>query len=365
MTMRLEVDSTEYEGFLSASVTLRLDALTNTFAFKATSADGAPLPFVGGEGCRVVVDGEAVLTGWIEIVNESHSATSHSISIQGRDLTSDLVDSTLPAINDIRGLGLTLKGMIERVLQEIESAVKVIDLTPIEPFSLTEDTASPDPGEGAFDFIEKYARKKQVLLTSDGDANVVITQSSGVRINASLQHIKGSDDNNVLEADVSYDSTGLFRTYEVISSRSFSPLNAAGVSDLATATDQRGGTTDVTQRFGRKLVLVAETGASSDQNLLRAEWEASIRRARSRVYSATVQGYRNQTGALWAVNTLVSVVDTYSDIDSQMLINSVVFTIDGEGGSVTALTLLPSDAYTLELNEPVSTKGDVGGQTFI
>ena len=103
-------------------------------------------------------------------------------------------------------------------------------------------------------------------------------------------------------------------------------------------------------RAGRQFVIVAENAGS---NLLdRAKWEANVRKARGRVYGATVDGFYNETGELWQVNKLVQVVDEFVDINSRMLINSVNFSANIYGGKNTTLSLVEKNAYSLTLEEP-------------
>ena len=54
-------------------------------------------------------------------------------------------------------------------------------------FSDAEDLASPEPGENAFAFIEKYAKKRQVLLTSDSSGRIVIDANSGIKADGAVQ----------------------------------------------------------------------------------------------------------------------------------------------------------------------------------
>jgi prophage tail gpP-like protein len=93
----------------------------------------------------------------------------------------------------------------------------------------------------------------------------------------------------------------------------------------------------------------------------RNKWEYNIRQARSRVYSATVHGFRNQTGSLWAINKTVSVNDEFAGINARMLINSVKFSIS-DSGKETVLSLVNKDSYTLEL--PTQTSIDQIGLKF-
>lgn len=359
MSITIEVSGDQYENFLSASVNIRLDALTNTFAFTSTSQGGEPLPFLGGEPCKIFVGGELVLTGFIEVVNVSYDGESHTISVMGRDKTGDLLDSTLDNIPDLRGQSLTLKGLIEKVLEGSNLSQILVfqqkDLD-IEPFNGAEDIANPEPGKSIFEFIEKYARKRQVLLTSNGDGNIVITQSSGITIPDTIQNLIPSNaasvNNNVLKASVSYDTTGRFNIYKFVSSLSPIAANIAGVVDLESLVNQSGGTTDPEIRASRQMILTAETPSSDGQAEKRAQWEANIRKARGRVYSATVLGFRNTSGNLWQINNLLSVVDDFCGISSQMLINSVSFNLDLNQGNITTMSLLNKNAYTLSIAEP-------------
>jgi prophage tail gpP-like protein len=351
--MKLQVDGDDYDSFESLSATINLDALSNSFSFTTTSQDGKAMPFVGGEACRVLVDGEIQVTGVIEIVRENTSADDHGIQYGGRDNTADIVDSTVGLISDIRA-PITLKSLCEKTISHIGSDVKVVDQVSPDEFNEAEDVSAPEPGDNAFQFLEIWSRKRHVLLTSNGDADLVISPSKGRKISATLRHQIGSDANNILSHSVSYNLTGLYSRYQFASQLNPIATVRSGDTDLESLVDQSGGVvqSDAGVRDGRTLTLVSESSASATQNTDRATWEARVRKSRSRVYSCTVHGYRNTTGDLWRTNTIVQVVDDYARIDSPMLINNVEFNLDQRGGSSTTLTLVDQNAYELELSEP-------------
>ena len=352
--MRLEVNGVEFENFLSAQVQIRLDSLCRAFSFTAVSTRGDPLPFSGGESCRVIVDGEAVLTGHIEIVDADYDKESHTITVEGRDKLGDLVDSSLLAIDDIRS-PITLKQIVERIISALGLDIIVIDEANPEPFNESEDIASPEPGQNAFEFLEAIARKRQVFLTSNGAGNLVILKSPGADSGYLLQNIIDANDNNILSGSVSYDNTGIFNKYTMSSSMNPVALNSAGDTDIASIVNQSGsatGSARLSGRVGRQLVLVSEGSFSNDEDGKRADWEKRIREARSRVHSVSVQEYRPEND-LWAVNTTVGIVDEFAKINERMLINSVTFSQDADSGSLTNLSLIEENAYNLELAEPV------------
>lgn len=353
MSIRLKVNGVEYENFESASVDIRLDALCRAFSFTATATADQPLPFKGGAACEVIVDGELVLTGHIEVISVTYDSGSHSINVQGRDRTADLLDSTLGAIDDLRTDSFTLKQLIEAVIKSLGLSLTVIDEANPPPFNPAEDLAAPEAGDHAFDFIEKYSRKRQVLLTSNAYGNIVISKNTGRSAAGAVQHIIGAEDNNVLRSNFAYDITGRYRSYRVVSGMNPVALNEAGGTDLASLVDQAGGVSDLEIRAGRQLIIVSETAFASDNCGARAKWEADIRKARGLTYSASVSGFRvaGDTGALWQVNRVYQIVDDYIGKVEPMLCNSITFSYDLNSGSETALGFVRRNAYTLDLSD--------------
>lgn len=349
--MILEVNGVQYTNFTTASCELRLDALSNTFRFGAVAPNGQPLPFKGGEACKVIVEGETVLTGFIEVVAVDYDGSNHNITVSGRDKTADLLDSTIDQLDDIRGDGLTLKALIEKVIGQLGLDIQVIDEVNPDPYNGAEDIAAPEPGDNAFQFIEKYARKRQVLLTSNGDGNIVIASNSGQNAEGAVQHIIGAEDNNVIASSFSYDTTGRFNAYKISSGLNPVALNLAGDTDLASLVNQGAGVFDSDIRAGRQLIIISESPFSDGNCQDRAKWEADIRRARGLVYSATVPAFKvgGDSGDLWQINRIYQIVDDFVGKIEPMLCNSVTFTFDVETGRNTNLGFVGQKAYTLFL----------------
>ena len=85
MAIELEVNGQPYENFTTSNVKFSLDELSGTFNFTAVSSQAQPLPFKGGEACRVIVENQTVLTGWIEIIDVNYASDFHSITVRDRD----------------------------------------------------------------------------------------------------------------------------------------------------------------------------------------------------------------------------------------------------------------------------------------
>lgn len=361
--LTLVVGGKEYAEFSSANVTTRLDALTNTFGFGATAEDAAPLPFEGGEACDVFVEGEQVLSGYIELVNPSGDEGSHKIDIQGRDRTGDLLDSTIGVFGELTGT-VALPTVIQRVMDHIGLkgvGVVVEEGVTLKPFVAAEDIHTPEVGQNAFEWIEKLARKRQVLLTSDANGNLVISRGMGNAVEAWVQNRVevARNSNNVKSYSASYDTTGRFNTYQ-----SLGQLNAAAGSlaqalgglDSLVGQGENQIFTDEAIREGRQMILVSESTNSSAENAERAKWEQRVREARGSVYSCKVAGYLNQEFELWRVNTVVLVQDDFAGIQRQMLVNGVRYSLSLDEGSTTLLSFVERNAYQVQLEEPSKTE---------
>ena len=350
MPINLEVNGIEYTNFTMATVTLSLDTLSNDFSFQAVLPNGEQLPLKGGDKCAILVDDELVVTGFIENITGRYTATDHTIFVTGRDRTGDLIDSSIDVIDDIRA-PVSLKEIVEKVAQHIGSDLAVVDKANPEEFNKAEDIVSPQPGDNAFEFVEGYAQKRQVLLTSNAAGNIVITNSKSTPSDSTIQNVVGASGNNILTADWSYMTANLFNKY--IQKGQLSPvaLDFGGAKSADGIVSQKGEAIDDSVREGRQRVTVSDKSFSSEQLQKRAEWSKKIRSARSVAYQCTVQGFKNSAGKRWDVNTLVSVVDTFADISRDLLLNTVRF-LYNEDGSVSLLSFVEANAYELVANEP-------------
>ena len=98
---------------------------------------------------------------------------------------------------------------------------------------------------------------------------------------------------------------------------------------------------------------IAETISMRD----RVRWVRNIRRAKSRHVTVTVQGW-SANSKVWEPNELVSVSIPTLGIEGQLLIVSVIQTLD-QGGSLTELLLSRKENYEL-LPEDVEQNSNTG-----
>lgn len=355
--MELVVNGVPFTNFLNLSVGFSMDSFGRVFSFEATQDNFALFPFKVGDSCVVSLSGVPVVTGSIEVIQPSIESSDHRISIQGRSRACDLVDSSINGIQ-LNGERISLVYIIQQVLDFLGLDLKIEnEVGSLQEFGKS-DIVSSKPGQNAFDFIEQYARKAEVILLDDGYGDIVITRASDNLDPVSFRLVDGDElGNDILSSSIAIDYTDRFHKYIVIAQQNPTGLNASGVVDLKAVTKSEGEAFDDEVRSSRVLVIVAENASSKDQCIERAKWEANIRKARSVVYSATFQSHFMEDGEAFNYNRLHQVVDQAADISSELLINEVEFLQGGEGvGTTTKVTMVDQLAYTTIIDLPPATK---------
>lgn len=359
----LVVDGKAYEQFTEASVSFSMDSFARQFRFLATGSGGNPLPFKGGESCSIYIDDVSsknrVLEGFIDIIDISYDARSHSIEISGRGRAADIADSTIDVLE--LNSEISLEDVISAVISQFGSNVNVVNLvSDLELFNSSEDQLGAT-GKNGFEFIEELARKRQVILNENGDGDIEITRAQTNKYSQKLQNLIYSDANNIKDATITYDLTGIYKTYIARSSQNTTALSNSGSLDLAQVVDQSGRSISESSRDGRQFAFISEKASSNDQLVDRVNWESNIRRARSRVYNVTFVGHKTNFDENWVINKLISVNDEFAGISEDMLINSVTLseTLQGE---IVKLGLIDKDAYT---PNPADSLSDNVGSEFV
>ena len=92
----LETNGKRYEGFTTVNVRRSFPVtIWGAFSFNAVSSRAMRFPIELGDPCKVYANGVSIINGYIEKLSISYSNNEHTISIEGRDKTCDIIDSTL------------------------------------------------------------------------------------------------------------------------------------------------------------------------------------------------------------------------------------------------------------------------------
>lgn len=334
----LFVNGRKYEGWTEASVKRSVKAISGEFNLSVTDNWSEPDRQAGtgsvffisiGDEAQVKIGDAVLVTGFVEEIQNSVDASNHTVSVSGRDKTGDLVDCS--AIYKSGGIKNADLLKIAQVLTE--------------PFGLTvradSDVGAPFPsfviktGETVFEALDRAARLRGVLLSSDGSGNLAITKLAKNKAETSL--IEGQ---NVKQAALSLDTKERFSEYFVKAQMKGSDhVHGKHVSQV------KGDASDSVVKRYRPLVVIAEQQANSAESQKRAQWEAAVRAANSSKVSVTLQGFeQSEKGKLWQVNELVYFESKTLGLKQELLVADIEWKI-GAGGRETVMTLQKPDAF--------------------
>lgn len=347
--LTIRCNGVDYTNLLSATVVTSIKTVCGAFTVTTTADGNDALPIKKGDRIQVLADLEPICNGYVDSLTVSYEAESHTITLNGRDSTQDVVDSTVGKRKEFKG-GVTLSSVIEAVVSDLGiTDIKVINKAGTIPAFKSSEICSAKVGQSAFEFIESYARKRQVLVTTDGSGNIILLRGGGTPSGIKLVNLKGDRQgtNNILSSSFTSDDSARFSQYTIQSQGN--PL--FGLSDDAPKgiTQSSAKATDSQVRSSRRLEFEAQEAMSAGDNSNRVKWEANLRRAQSLKYSVKVQGH-TLNKKTWRFNQLVDVVDEFCDLSATLLISDVTYNYSLSEGSTCQLDLTYPDAYTLEEN---------------
>ena len=322
------------------------------------SPSSAPLPpaIARRQSCALALDGETVLTGWIDGMEGQWDGSSIATSISGRDKTGDLADCAAAPTGPAEWRNVTLLQVAKQICAPFGIAVRA-ETSVGAPFT----RLALNPHESALSLLEKAARQRAVLVVSDGVGGLVLT--TGGRANAPADIRVGF---NVQRAAFRFDDTHRFsdvyvkgQSEKAAGARTAtSPLlshavaavvtpsiaanagtiEAAGIQMTGHAVDQ-----EVTRY--RPGVVLTRTQSGMTSVAQQAQWRLRVARGLSTTLNYTVLDWRaGAAGALWLPNTVARVYDPWAGIDELMLIRGVTYRMS-EKGFMTDLAVVGLTAF--------------------
>jgi prophage tail gpP-like protein len=361
--MEINVNGQAFMGFTKANVGRHFLDLCGQFSFESSPVVLDPslgYPLKVQQECQIIVEGTPVLTGFIEQIDVSQSANGTVVTASGRDRTCDFIDSSIDAnfIPQFKS-SVTLASVCRAALDSLGlTSIDVIDL--VNPPLLTATTYRiPFIGQMAFDFIQKYSKFTQTLLTTDGFGNLVITravngQDNPVLLPTKLLNQIDGINNNIVSSHYTLSTTMQYNSYTDYSQLAVSTLqttNSEGASPLyADAVKQTATVTNDIIRSTRRYVFVDDVPMDSQTAQQRAIWEMNYRRAAGEMYFCVMEGHTYDGVNVWTPNILVEIWDDYAGLNGKiMLIDAVEFKESVEDGKTTNLRLVDSLSYSLQV----------------
>lgn len=334
MSLALKIGGSLHDGWKSIIVNRSIETISGAFQLSITDkwGDGstAPRQIKPFDACEVLIDGQTVITGYIDGADPSYDGYTHTITISGRDKAGDLVDCSV-ANGTGEWKGLKLETLVARICEPFGITVK----TEVDT-GLPIATFNAEQGMTAFEAIQKVCALRACLAISDKAGGLIITRAGQSAINAQL--VEGQ---NIKSASGKLNTTERFSHYICKGQQQGNDnLSASAITGpSATVTDE------YVTRY-RPLIIVADGQASTANCQTRARWEAAVRRGKSQTFTVTVNGWKTENGELWDINKLVKLKSPWLTADGTYLIAGINYRLD-ERGELTELALTPAETYAL------------------
>ena len=337
---------------------------------------------------KIYLTDELVLQGWIEEVDFEVSGDQVRASISGRDDTAFLIECSANPQGPAEYKGLTVLEIARKLCSPFGIPVRAdVDVgAPLADYGI-------DVGETVMSAIDKAAKQRALLVTSDGIGNLVLTRS-GLRRAPTEIRLPG----NVLSGGARLSSKDRFSDYWVkghsrhqrhgrkaalggtahpltsrapdgstTSSHSRRPVSTAGLEGTAYAIGQSpplaattskgrerpaiigtGHAVDPDIKVYRPKVFTTRTQSGGAPNQVLAEWRMRIARGKSTLNRWLMPGFHLGSPArLWRPNEVASIVVGSND-PYDALVAGVTYAKSDSAGSTTQLVVTGREAYDLE-----------------
>jgi prophage tail gpP-like protein len=329
-TATLVVGGRRFEDW--ESVWLKHKLLDAYAQFRFTAAERDPMPewwdrlqFKPQDDCEIYLGGMLALTGIILIRQTAYAGKQHGVVLQGVTNTWAAARASI-----IHKTGIFPGGFVEiakQVLAPTGVGMKVvgaIDGTPFKP------PAKNEPGESIFSFLDRLARDRKVIIGSDRYGNFIFYGEKGAETQETLQEgfniLKMQCVISVVKARSNFETRGQRPTGE--DSDEGTPRDRAEQKAVA------GGSL---KRYSPLLTIMEHPVWTPKEVALRNATEVMWNEGQEIEATITVQGWFTSAGRLWEVGKEVMVKSPMAMLNEALTIETVTFTQDSGGGSITTL----------------------------
>lgn len=333
----LRVAGNIYNGWESVEILRSMEQGPHEFELSVVNAwrTSGHRHIQDGDLCRVSIDNDLVITGFVDTRAAEYDATSQRLDISGRSKLGDLVDASLL---DQEYNNQTLDAIVRKECEPFD--IKVAVATDV---GSAFKRVRRDAGQSPWEFLDGLARVRAVRLVSDAEGNLIITRA-GTRLAAVGLQLGV----NIEKASANFSCRDRFSDYIVTGKD-----NDVGFDDAEQTAHVLAKSRDAGVRRYRPVVIIADDDGRQMDCQAHADWQRNTHYGRSRGMVYTVRGWREKPGGqLWEPNTRVRVDDDYMDIHGELIVAEVRLTVD-RNGKVAQLRVVPREAVErVPLPEP-------------
>jgi prophage tail gpP-like protein len=348
----LVVNNAEFGDWESIWVQRRYGDNCTLFRFTAAERDpifgqtGFPLwqklQFKPGDLCQVNLAQQLAVTGFIETRQVAYNATQHGVQLDGKSYSANAAKSSVDTKTGSFD-GKNILQIAQEVCAPYGVGIKVVGSLDMTPFKKLQN----QKGELVWDFLERIARPRGVIMGSDHLGNfLMIGQHSGGIVDQLIEgyNIKACQcviSHKDIHLDVNVGAQGAHDDN----------FNMSAATEM-----QADAKTTVQSVLNSKIIVPMEHPPTSQAEVqARANYERMWKDGSLIQCTITTQGWLRAGQVLWEAGDQVWVNSPMAMLNQAMGIQNVTFMQDNQNGTQTVLDLVNPEALRGSLN------ADVGG----
>lgn len=350
----LRIDGDDYKYWSSVSITSELNTIAPAFSVgmmtKSLSFRGGLKP---GRSVTIKIGNDVVLTGYIEQTPVSYSATSANVGIAGRSKTCDLIDCTVmvddpnisyekpdtsnsnyvscPQNAATEYKNVALETIIAQLIMPY--GIKLVNET--KPLTKKRNFSAKHE-DTVLKALQNLTSTENLLFYGNEKGDLVVTEKGKLTADDAL--VLGQ---NILTGDASFDASKIYKYYRAVGQ----DKGATGKTGHDASSHNYIAVDDNVSRT-RLLTKKVQGAADTAKCKVTAEGDRDYNRDQYFKITYKVQGWRQSTGKLWKINSLVDIKDDFLDIDTQR--SQKIFNLTENEGMTTTLDVIPPNGWRLE-----------------
>lgn len=340
----LRINNEEFTSFKTATLRRSIEYNSGEATIVSSVNETQGLPAKAGDFVQILIEDTPKLTGYVDEISGIMDDKRHLITFSVRDTIQDLIDSSVP--EEVRNIPtpISFVSFVTKVIESLGLDIRVInEVIGITDFTETEKIISK-AGTTAMDFINSYARKKQVYLIPDGSGNIIIFRPDEETTQSQILNQVGNQNNNVKSHSFSIRQQERYNKY-ICRSQSDLASNPFAADYTTEGTNINSEAIDDQIRASRILEIISDESMTKDECQKRADEESNLRRSMATEYNCVVQGFISNTSEIWDIGQTIKVNDDYASMIGIFLIKSVEYNQDNDLGSTTNISCCTPDAF--------------------
>jgi prophage tail gpP-like protein len=352
-TVQLSVDGGNFTDFESVWIQSTWGDSYDQFKFTCAERVGGK-QFIPGQKCSIKLAGKDAISDGIILSRQiTYDAYRHGILIQGVSRTwagarCSIDHGTCSFDNK------DIKAISEEIFKPTGVKIETrgnVDLTKWEYMHSM-------PGETMHAFIERLARDRNVILTSDPEHSDTLLLVARDYDNGNQgQLIEGQ---NILKMQCEFSKKNAYSKYII-----HGQTPADNKINMTVAAEQRKTADGTLEEFySVRKIAMEQPVRTAKEVQVRADNEAAFERSQELQATATVQGWQpggaQGGGDLWRKGKKVKVTSPMAILDQELAIQQVTYTQDNQSGSLSTLVLVPPGKLAQSKATISSSPGGVG-----